>query len=524
MCQGFTPPLPEEGCVLGPSLRMKDAFRLLCEPWPIPMRIDASDGHILEANPAACRLHRLPREALIGRSIFDGLSPSRAAQLKRAYAVLLEGETRPFDTATFAANGWEIPVRLTGVRIQHGNDPALLVQLEELQDSPQTQAESLRCNREREEPLRREEANVLSPRVIDEMSNLFASVLGSLDLTIRDLPSAAPCRTYVEAAHRGAHQAALLWRLILMCAGPSDEPRDLVDLNANVRTLGPLLKASLPQGSHLRLDLAAELPPFQARSLQLRQIIVHLVLAAADSLQATNGIVVVRSGATDCSPEEAWLPAPPGRQAKWYVFLEVSLMTLGGGAPLEIRAPRRPGVAFSDHGFRWRTIAKLTKAQGGTIQKVDASTVRLLFPIGSADRRSVLVPESAPRPSASPPAVLLVDDEETLRTLGRDMLQRLGYEVLVAADGEQAVRVCEKHRDRIVCVLLDLTMPGMDGTEALRRIRQIHPAVRVVVSSGHEPTQIMERLAGCPADGILTKPYTMANLERELRTLCCSTL
>ena len=113
--------------------------------------------------------------------------------------------------------------------------------------------------------------------------------------------------------------------------------------------------------------------------------------------------------------------------------------------------------------------------------------------------------------------VLLVDDEESVRSLGTRMLERIGFQTLVATDGQEALELYETRSEDIVLVLLDLTMPYMDGEEAFRQLRRINPKVRVVMTSGYTETEIAPRFAGKRLCGFLQKPYTLDTLTVCLR-------
>jgi CheY-like chemotaxis protein len=104
-------------------------------------------------------------------------------------------------------------------------------------------------------------------------------------------------------------------------------------------------------------------------------------------------------------------------------------------------------------------------------------------------------------------AILLVDDEASVRSVGRMALERAGFEVVLASDGREALQVYRQHADRIDCVLLDLTMPKMSGADTLRELRVIRPDVRVVLSSGFTEQDAVGRLSGAPAQGFIQKPW-----------------
>ncbi len=113
--------------------------------------------------------------------------------------------------------------------------------------------------------------------------------------------------------------------------------------------------------------------------------------------------------------------------------------------------------------------------------------------------------------------VLLVDDEEMVRDLARRMLEHLGFQALMAGDGHEALAVFRAHQDEVVCVLLDLTMPRMDGAQTLRELRKAKADLPVIVSSGYDEAELDKRLAGAGPFEFVLKPYEMAALGRKLK-------
>ncbi len=115
--------------------------------------------------------------------------------------------------------------------------------------------------------------------------------------------------------------------------------------------------------------------------------------------------------------------------------------------------------------------------------------------------------------------VLLVDDELSVRTIGRTLLERKGFTVITASNGREAVGIYKDRHDEIDCVILDLTMPHMDGEEAFREMLRIEEDVRVIISSGYDRQDVSQRFIGkCPA-GFIQKPYRLAELAVKLRKI-----
>jgi CheY-like chemotaxis protein len=146
------------------------------------------------------------------------------------------------------------------------------------------------------------------------------------------------------------------------------------------------------------------------------------------------------------------------------------------------------------------------------------STFRIYFPATATTRVTAGLSGTAEAPWAGAgETVLLVDDEETIRSLGIQMLRALKLEVLTAADGAEAVNVYRERGSGIACVLVDLTMPRMDGVETLHALRARNPGVRIILSSGYTEQEMAERFPGPGPDGLIQKPYTLDILRDALR-------
>jgi CheY-like chemotaxis protein len=148
------------------------------------------------------------------------------------------------------------------------------------------------------------------------------------------------------------------------------------------------------------------------------------------------------------------------------------------------------------------------------------TTFRILFPVSQAGFAPASVAErNATGKDAwrGDGTMLVVDDEEQVCSVGREMLERLGFSVLTAADGHEAVEVFREHAARITCVLLDLTMPHLDGEQVYDEMLAIRPDVKAIITSGYDEKEATRRFAGKSLAGFLQKPYDLEDLQQVLR-------
>jgi len=283
-----------------------------------------------------------------------------------------------------------------------------------------------------------------------------------------------------------------------------------------------MLRMSISKKSAVRFILAPNLPPLEADLSQIQQVVMNLVINASEAITTPCGVITVSTGSLCCDHaylREIWSgeDLPEGL----YDFIEVA--DNGCGMDDTVRA-RIFDPFFTTkvkgRGLGLAAVMGLVRGHRGAIKVYSepgrGSTFKLLFPAAAA-------PDSAgPRAEASGKwrgtgTVLLVDDDESVRKVGRRMLEALGFSVLLADDGREAIEVFRARRSEISCVILDLTMPVMDGGEAFQELRGIDPDVVVLLSSGYNEQETMEQFEGSGPAGFIQKPYHVPLLEEKLR-------
>ena len=178
---------------------------------------------------------------------------------------------------------------------------------------------------------------------------------------------------------------------------------------------------------------------------------------------------------------------------------------------------------FTGRGLGLSAVMGILRGHRGAIRVTSApgkgSTFKLLFPATTAPAQRLETAAREPSGLLGHGTILLVDDNEGIIRIARKILERLGFSVLTAANGMEAVDVYAAHATEIVCVLLDLTMPKMNGDEAFRRIRAINPDARVILSSGYGEQQAVRQIAGGGPAGFMQKPYLQETLAQKLREI-----
>ena len=369
-----------------------------------------------------------------------------------------------------------------------------------------------------------ESLGVLAGGVAHDFNNLLMALIGHLELATLELPPDAPARANVEQAARAAHHAAHLTRQMLAYSGRGRFVIDVLDLGALVAEHATLMRATLPRWITLDVE-PARVAPIEGDAGQVQQVVMNLVTNAADAIGARPGSIRVRVGeetldADAVAGSRVDPPPAPGR----FVVLEVA--DDGDGMDEATRA-RLFEPFFTTkaqgRGLGMAAILGIVRAHHGAIFVDSAvgagSRFRVAFP--ATTRREVAVPR-APAPTAPAPLgalprrVLSVDDEERLRRVGVRLLRHLGIDAVVAADGVEAVEVFAREAHEIDLVILDLSMPRMDGYAALAELRRLRPDVPVLLSSGYDEHEAVRRISGDTATWSLQKPYSLDALRQKL--------
>jgi PAS domain S-box-containing protein len=342
---------------------------------------------------------------------------------------------------------------------------------------------------------------VLAGGIAHDFNNLLTGILGGVSIVKASLSPEAPEYRMLEIAERSSVRAAELISQLLAYAGKGKFVISRFDFSALIAEMLPLISASIPKTVELKLLLTPGLPWIEADASQIRQIVMNLIVNGAEAIGPEGGTVQVSTGASDSGLD---------------VFMEVN--DTGSGMSEATQAKMfEPffSTKFTGRGLGLAAVSGIVRGHKGKM-RVDSvpgkgTTFRVSFPAVKAE----VVGRVDPPPSRmvqGTGTILVVDDEPELRKVAGRILESSGYSVLFAGNGREAVEVFRQNAPSIAAVLLDMTMPVMGGHEAFELIREIRPAVPIIVSSGYAEVSAREEL-GCDAvAGFVQKPYTPAKL------------
>jgi two-component system, cell cycle sensor histidine kinase and response regulator CckA len=310
---------------------------------------------------------------------------------------------------------------------------------------------------------------------------------------------------------------------MLAYSGQAQFVLEAVNLNELIGEMTQMLEVSISKKAVLSCKFDPDLPAVEADATQIRQVIMNLVINASEAIGEHSGAISITTGVAECDRAtlaDSWVDnqLPEGR----YVFVDI-VDTGCGMNPDTIPRIFDPffSTKFTGRGLGLAAVLGIVRGHNGAI-KVQSepglgTSIRVLFPASSQSAAARPEDVVVGAPWRGKGIVLLVDDEETVRAVGKAMLVRLGFEVLMAADGQEALEIFGARAREIACVILDLTMPRMDGAETLAALRRIRDDVPVIVSSGYDEQDVAQRFADKGMTGFIQKPYELKGLEAKLK-------
>ena len=370
-----------------------------------------------------------------------------------------------------------------------------------------------------------ESLGVLAGGIAHDFNNLLAGILGNASLAKLDIPPASPLQHYLNQIELASQRAADLCKQMLAYSGKGHFVVQRVDLSALVEDTVPLLHVSIQKGTDLKFNLSRDLPAVSGDVTQLRQILMNLVINGADAIGEQGGVIEVTTGVMHA--DRAYLGATylaPALPEGDFVFLEIR--DTGCGMDAETRDRIFDPfftTKFTGRGLGLAAVLGIVRGHSGAL-KIESepgrgTTFRLLLPKSAGPSASVPVPDPPAPDWRGSGTVLVVDDEATVRNVTARMLRTIGFDVIEVPNGREAVAALEADRDGFAAVLLDLTMPGLDGGQTFAELHRINPNLRVLLMSGFNEQDAVDRFAGRGLGGFLQKPFKPNALRAKLRTM-----
>ena len=371
-----------------------------------------------------------------------------------------------------------------------------------------------------------ESLGILAGGIAHDFNNLLLTILGNVELAAMKITPDSSAHRLLDQAMLAANRAADLTSRLLAYSGKGVFVISRLNLNDLVNENASLFRTAVSRTVAIEMAPSPRLPDIMGDTAQIQQVIMNLITNASEAIAIQAGRIKISTGQQTydrdalSSSRLEQKPAPGD-----FVYVEVS----DNGSGMSEQVQQRIfdpffTTKFTGRGLGMSAVLGIVKAHSGalflTSSPGNGTTIRVAFPATDTPapqqpHPETALPQTTQRPSLSG-TVLVVDDEKSVLKICVSMVKHCGLATITASDGAEAVNIFRARSHEIDLVLMDLTMPNMDGVAAMVELRKIQPDVRIILSSGFNEQELDERIRDQNPSGFIRKPYSLKNLEAEL--------
>ncbi len=500
-------------------------IRDLIEQSPIGLMLCDMSGARVLVNPAYANMLGYSVEEALNLSYLD-LTPER---YRESEVYLFEefrktGRLESYEKEYYHKDGHLVPVRINSMLVERNGAPYIWTSVEDISAIREAEKEKNALAEQLRQSQKMEAIGTLAGGIAHDFNNILAAILGYTQLNLRNPRCDDKLRKNLQHVLAAAGRAKDLVRQILMYSRKGDEARDLIHIHRVIMEAIALLKKTIPVTVTIREQIDPLTGRILANSTQIHQVVMNLCTNAYHALPEQGGIIDIRLDplALDGEDVDRLPDLKPGRYAR------LTVTDNGTGIPADIiERIFDPFFTTKKHGEG--TGMGLAVTQG--IVQSHQGAISVSSDTGQGTSFEVFFPLAAPSAGEEEPVedradsprgherILLVDDEDVLVNLGKEMLEMLGYRVATATSGEQALALFTRHPDRYDLIVTDQTMPGVTGDSLAEQINRLKPDLPVIICTGHSAVLSKPRVDSLGIRAVLLKPVDFSDLARTIRTI-----
>lgn len=382
--------------------------------------------------------------------------------------------------------------------------------------------ESLRiADQQLQQAQKLESLGVLAGGIAHDFNNILAIIIGNCSLAKLHYESAG---NFIPAIEKAAERAATLCRQMLAYAGQSSLNQTQVVLWLLVDDVVKMLSSTVRQNVVISTTLSAQIPSIRGDAGQLSQVVMNLIMNACEAIGEEQGEVLVSLTEVTMVAEQGDKDHL-GREIAPGHYLCLDVTDTGCGMDDEVRRKLFEPfftTKFTGRGLGMSAVLGILKAHHGALQFVSlpgqGTTFSVFFPVADAHHKQCgAEPQGNAHQWRGSGTILLVEDEPEVQMVATDMLVLLGFNVIKAANGQEALHIYQQNRDAISLVMADVGMPVMDGYTLFRELKKLKADLPIIISSGFGSTEIIAKLDNAELAGLVGKPYNFTQLRDVLK-------
>ena len=363
-----------------------------------------------------------------------------------------------------------------------------------------------------------ESLGVLAGGIAHDFNNLLTAIMGNTGLAMMNISNKSRTIQNLNNIENASLRAADLCRQLLAYSGKGKFVVEAININVLIKEMSKLLDVSISKKARLSYNFYNPIPAFEADATQIRQIVMNLITNASEAISNNAGNIIIETGILECTVEylrNSYFDND--LEEGKYIFFDV--IDDGTGMTEETKSKLFDPfftTKFTGRGLGLAAVIGIVRSHMGTI-KIESeigkgTRFRIIFPIS----KEKYIPEPPTREDCllwrGNGTVLVVDDDESIRLLGKATLEQVGLKVIMAKDGKEAVDIFRQHADDINLVLMDMTMPHLSGDEAFKKIQAYRSDIKVILSSRYSEQEATQKFSNSALGGFLQKPYRPSDL------------
>ncbi|MDD5284238.1 MAG: PAS domain S-box protein [Desulfuromonadaceae bacterium] len=481
--------------------------------------IMSTEGKLIEVNDSFARMHGYSAEEMQQMNLWDLDTVETSSLAPERVRRLLSGETLAFEVEHYHKEGHVFPLEVSASMIYSGGDSYIQCFHRDISERKLAEEERIQLEQQFHHAQKLESLGVLAGGIAHDFNNILTVILGHCYMARQDMNSEQEFKVSFQHVENAANRAADLCRQMLTYAGRSESEQTLISLRMLVEEVVKMLQSTLKKNVTIELDLLHDIPIIRGDNGQIQQIVMNLIINAAEAIGEVNGRVKVALAKALILPEQIFTDTfgtiiNPGS----YACLEVS----DTGCGMDEETQKRIfepffTTKFTGRGLGMSAIHGIIKSHEAALQMSSTlgagTTFKVFFPMSGASDYAVNRSSESATSVKGGGKILLVDDEQTLRNIGTALLEALGFSVIVATNGSEALEIYGEQSSEIDAILLDLIMPVMGGIETYNKLRNIASAIPIIICSGYSEGEVSEIIKNDRHAGFMSKPYNPIELR-----------
>ncbi len=469
-------------------------------------------GILLEANEQFFAMLGYEPDELIGSDVIEKTVSPEYMEIVRGHVASRSAE--PYEIVALRKDGGRLPLEVRVKLLRIGEKEIRAVALRDLSERKEMERQLL-------EAQKMEAVGTLAGGIAHDFNNILHIISGHAELLQMELAVKGMRLPETDAIREAALRGADLVKQILTFSRRVSTKFQLTNLNEVVEVTDRLLYRTIPKMIDIELKLEETLKPIRADSTQVEQLLINLALNARDAMPEGGSLVIETRNVNIYEKQSR---SQGELKAGQYVLLRVSDSGHGMNDDViqRIFEPFFTTKGLADGtGLGLSAVFGIVKMHGGHItcrSEVGQGTIfDIHFPVAEPAETTTDEAREVDTPAGGTETILVVDDESLIADLAKQMLEQVGYSVITAGSGEEALDIYFQQKSDIALVILDLIMPGIGGKQCLEELLKIDPQVKALIASGFDGRGDLKRFLDREAKGIVAKPFEMRELLRSVR-------